>query len=67
METITDLVGSGKEVVAYVIGAAGMVGAWVTARFKWWKAQTKLVRVVTAVGGFLVFAFAMSLITAPFT
>ena len=51
---------------AFIAVVAGVL-TWLGARLAWWKQQTKPVRIAVAVGGFLLIAFTLSLITAPFT
>ena len=67
MENISDVIGSGKELVGGAVAAAGIAGAWLASKLEWWKSQSKGVKVATAVGAFLAIAITLSLITAPFT
>jgi len=67
MENLTDMITTGNGFLDAVIAAASAAGVWLVAKFDWWKSQSKLVRIATAVGAFLAVALALSLITAPFT
>ena len=67
MDTITDIISTGHGYLDTGIVAASAAMAWLAAKFDWWKRQSKPVRVVVAVGTFLVVAFALSLVTALFT
>ncbi|MEO9874094.1 MAG: hypothetical protein ABJM26_05390 [Anderseniella sp.] len=67
MENLTDMITTGNGFLDAVIAAVSAAGAWLVAKLDWWKSQSKLIRVATAVGAFLAVALALSLITAPFT
>lgn len=67
MDNITDLITTGNGYVDAGVAAGTVALTWLTARFAWWKAQSKGVKVLTAVGLFLAVAITLSLITAPFT
>lgn len=67
MENLTEIITTGNSYLDAGIAAVSAAAAWLTARFDWWKGQSKPVRVAVAVGMFLAVALALSLITAPFT
>lgn len=67
MENLTEIITTGNGYLDAGIAAASATGAWLAAKFDWWKEQSKPVRVAVAVGAFLAVALALSLITAPFT
>ncbi len=67
MENLTDMITTGNGYLDAGIAAASAAGAWLAAKFDWWKEQSKPVKVAVAVGAFLAVALALSLITAPFT
>ena len=67
METLTEIITTGNGFLDAGITAASAAAAWLAAKFDWWKARSKPVKVAVAVGAFLAVAFALSQITAPFT
>ena len=66
MDTVTDIISTGHGYLDAGIAAASATIAWLAARLDWWKRQSKPVRVVVAIATFLVVAFTLSLVTAPF-
>jgi hypothetical protein len=67
MENLTDMITTGNGYLDAGIATVSAAGAWLAAKFDWWKDQSKPLRVAVAVGAFLAVALALSLITAPFT
>ena len=67
MESLTDIITTGNGYLDAGIAAASAAGAWLAAKFDWWKAQSKPVKVAVAVAAFLAGALALSLFTALLT
>ncbi len=66
MENLTETIAAGNGYLDAAVAAVSAAAAWLTAKFNWWKRQSKPVRVALAVGTFLTVALTLSLVTAQF-
>lgn len=63
MESIQDIITTGNAYIDSAIAIASAAGTWLVARLEWWRSQSNVIKVLTAVSLFLATAFMLSILT----